>query len=169
MLLAAFIAGLVIAGAVEAKQQCSVSAGSHGYWSWRMIDGRKCWYEGKPMLSRAMLEWPAESAAQPDTRADAASVAPERRRPESQRAESERAESQRAESQRAESQRAESQRADSQRAESQRAESQRAESQRAESQRAESHGDPMDAQAYAPADSQTFEALWRDRIEGSRR
>jgi hypothetical protein len=123
ILLAGFIAGLVIAGAVEAKQQCSVSAGSQGYWSWRMIDGRKCWYEGKPMLSRAMLEWPAESAAQPD-KANIASVAPESRRSESQRA---------------------------------------------ESQRAESHGDPMDAQAYAPADSQTFEALWRDRIEGSRK
>jgi hypothetical protein len=122
ILLAAFIAGLFIAGAVEAKQQCSVSAGK-GYWSWRMIDGRKCWYEGKPMLSRAMLEWPAESAAHPDAKADTASVAPERRR---------------------------------------------AETQRSESQRAESHGDPMDAQAYAPADSQTFEALWRDRIEGSR-
>jgi hypothetical protein len=81
------------------------------------------------MLSRAMLEWPAESATQPDTKTDTASVAPERRHPESQRAES----------------------------------------QRAESQRAESHGDPMDAQAYAPTDSQTFEALWRDRIEGSRR
>jgi hypothetical protein len=123
ILLAAFIAGLFIAGAVEAKQQCSVSAGQ-GYWSWRMIDGRKCWYEGKPMLSKALLEWPAESAGQPDTKADTASVAPERHRPESQRS---------------------------------------------ESQRAESHGDPMDAQAYAPADSQTFEALWRDRIEGSRR
>jgi len=128
ILLAAFIAGLVIAGAVEAKQQCSVSAGQ-GYWSWRMIDGRKCWYEGKPMLSKAMLEWPAESAAQPDTKADTASVAPERRRPESQHAES----------------------------------------LHAESLHAESHGDPMDAQAYAPAVSPTFEALWRDRIEGSRR
>jgi hypothetical protein len=125
ILLAGFIAGLFIAGAVEAKQQCSVSAGSQGYWSWRMIDGRKCWYEGKPMLSRAMLEWPAESAAQPDT----VSVAPASRRSESQRSES----------------------------------------QRAESQRAESHGDPMDAQAYAPAISPTFEALWRDRIEGSRK
>jgi hypothetical protein len=129
ILLAAFIAGLFIAGAVEAKQQCSVSAASRGYWSWRMIDGRKCWYEGKPMLSRAMLEWPAESAAQADTKADTVSVAPASRRSESQRSES----------------------------------------QRAESQRAESHGDPMDAQAYAPADSQTFEALWRDRIEGSRK
>ena len=118
IVLAASIAALSIVGAAEAKQQCSVSAGK-GYWSWRMIDGRKCWYEGKPMLSKAMLEWPAESAAQPDTTADTASVAPERRRPESQRS--------------------------------------------------ESHGDPMDAQAYAPADSQTFEALWRDRIEGSRK
>jgi hypothetical protein len=134
ILLAGFIAGLAIAGAVEAKQQCSVSAGSQGYWSWRMIDGRKCWYEGKPMLSRAMLEWPAESAAQPDTKADTVSIAPASRRSESQRSES-----------------------------------QRAESQRTESQRAESHGDPMDAQAYAPAISPTFEALWRDRIEGSRK
>jgi len=123
IVLAASIAALSIVGAAEAKQQCSVSAGK-GYWSWRMIDDRKCWYEGKPMLSKAMLEWPAESAAQPDTKADTASVAPERRRPESQHA---------------------------------------------ESLHAESHGDPMDAQAYAPAVSPTFEALWRDRIEGSRR
>jgi hypothetical protein len=93
ILLAGFIAGLVIAGAVEAKQQCSVSAGSQGYWSWRMIDGRKCWYEGKPMLSRAMLEWPAESAAQTDTKADTASVAPASRRSESHGTESQRSES----------------------------------------------------------------------------
>jgi hypothetical protein len=129
ILLATFIAGLVIAGAVEAKQQCSVSAGKQGYWSWRMIDGRKCWYEGKPMLSKAMLGWPAESAAQPDIKADTANVA----------------------------------------AESHGVESQRLESRRLESQRLESHGDPMDAQAYAPAASLTFEALWRDRIEGSRK
>jgi hypothetical protein len=118
ILLAAFIAGLVIAGAVEAKQQCSVSASSQGYWSWRMIDGRKCWYEGKPMLSKAMLEWPAESAAQPETKTE---TAPE---------------------------------------------SHHTESHQTESHHTESHGDPMDAQAY---DSPTFEALWRDRIEGSRR
>jgi hypothetical protein len=36
----------------QAKQQCSAAMPSnpHGYWSWRLIDGRKCWYEGKPML-----------------------------------------------------------------------------------------------------------------------
>jgi hypothetical protein len=108
ILLAGFIAGLAIAGAVEAKQQCSVSAGSQGYWSWRMIDGRKCWYEGKPMLSRAMLEWPANATAQPDSNAELAS-APSARR------------------------------------------------------------DPMNAQARELDDSNTFDALWRDRIEGSRR
>ena len=29
-----------------------------GHWSYRLIDGRKCWYEGKPGLSKSMLEWP---------------------------------------------------------------------------------------------------------------
>lgn len=50
-----------------AKQQCSASvpAGAPGYWSWRMIDGRKCWYEGKPMLSKSSLEWPARPAVKP--------------------------------------------------------------------------------------------------------
>jgi hypothetical protein len=43
----------------QAKQQCKAASGSGGYWSWRMIDGRKCWYEGKPMLSKSLLEWPA--------------------------------------------------------------------------------------------------------------
>jgi hypothetical protein len=53
---------------VQAKQQCSAAMPSnpHGrWWSYRLIDGRKCWYEGKPMLSQALLEWPKEASAQP--------------------------------------------------------------------------------------------------------
>ena len=52
----------------SAKQQCSASvpSGAKGYWSWRMIDDRKCWYEGKPMLSKSSLEWPAGSAVKPE-------------------------------------------------------------------------------------------------------
>ena len=55
--------------AAFAKQQCSASmpSNSHGYWSWRLIDGRKCWYEGKPMLAKSSLEWSAQTAAQPDS------------------------------------------------------------------------------------------------------
>jgi len=37
------------------------------WWSYRLIDGRKCWYEGKPMLSKSSLEWPKEASAQPDS------------------------------------------------------------------------------------------------------
>ncbi len=44
-------------------QQCSVAMPSHprGHWSYRLIDGRKCWYEGKPMLSKSLLQWPAQA------------------------------------------------------------------------------------------------------------
>jgi hypothetical protein len=94
----------------EAKQKCSAAMPSnlHGYWSWRLIDGRKCWYEGKPMLSKSLLEWPTHASAQP-THASAqpnsdrepASVPPEK------------------------------------------------------------PGNPLDSQAWAPDDSDTFEARWR--------
>jgi hypothetical protein len=36
---------------------CQASAGSGAYWAWRMIDGRKCWYEGKPGMSKDNLRW----------------------------------------------------------------------------------------------------------------
>jgi hypothetical protein len=52
----------------EAKQQCSAAmpSSSHGkWWSYRLIDGRKCWYEGKPGLSKALLEWPKTASAEP--------------------------------------------------------------------------------------------------------
>jgi hypothetical protein len=33
-----------------------------GHWSYRIIDGRKCWYAGKAMISKSMLRWPAAKA-----------------------------------------------------------------------------------------------------------
>ena len=64
----------------QAKQQCSAALPSnpHGYWSWRLIDGRKCWYEGKPMLSKSSLEWPALASAQPDSNGEIASALTEK-------------------------------------------------------------------------------------------
>ena len=66
--LAASIAAL-LSGApnLQAKQQCSAempSISNGRWWSYRLIDGRKCWYEGKPMLSKALLEWPKEASSQ---------------------------------------------------------------------------------------------------------
>ena len=47
-------------------KQCSSDRPSNArtYWSYRLIDGRKCWYEGKPMLSKSLLQWPAAQTAQ---------------------------------------------------------------------------------------------------------
>src|SRR5246127_2360159 len=64
----------------QAKQQCSAAmpSNSHGYWSWRLIDGRRCWYEGKPMLSKSSLEWPALASAQLDSNGEIASALTEK-------------------------------------------------------------------------------------------
>jgi hypothetical protein len=64
---AACIAALVPTGGANAKAvECSVARPSHpqGYWSWRLIDGRKCWYPGKTMISKSLLQWPAKASVQ---------------------------------------------------------------------------------------------------------
>src|SRR6476646_5458318 len=71
--LAVWIATLLPVGmpTAQAKQQCGATKPSnqHGrWWSYRLIDGRKCWYEGKPMLSKALLEWPKEASADAQAR-----------------------------------------------------------------------------------------------------
>src|SRR5580693_3302971 len=64
----------------RAKQECMTAMPSnpHGYWSWRLIDGRKCWYEGKPMLSKSALEWPALASAPPDSNVEIGNALTER-------------------------------------------------------------------------------------------
>jgi hypothetical protein len=105
IVLAACIATLSSIGTAtaQAKQACSAAmpSNSRGYWSWRLIDGRQCWYEGKPMVSKSLLEWPAQASAQPNSDGEPASVLPE------------------------------------------------------------PSGNPLDAQAWAPNDSDTFEMRWR--------
>jgi hypothetical protein len=53
----------------EAKQ-CSTERppNARSYWSYRLIDGRKCWYEGKQLLSKSLLHWPAARTAQANLR-----------------------------------------------------------------------------------------------------
>jgi hypothetical protein len=67
----------------QAKQQCSAAMPSNPkghWWSYRLIDGRKCWYEGKPGLSKSLLEWPKEVSAQPASDEEIASTVPEKPR-----------------------------------------------------------------------------------------
>jgi hypothetical protein len=30
-----------------------------GYWGWRLVEGRKCWYAGRARMSPMQLRWPA--------------------------------------------------------------------------------------------------------------
>lgn len=59
---------------VHAKQQCGAAMPPNPqgqWWSYRLIDGRKCWYAGKPMLSKSLLEWPIEGSSEPGSRGEA--------------------------------------------------------------------------------------------------
>jgi hypothetical protein len=38
-----------------------VPAIKSGHWYYRIIDGRKCWYQGKAMLPKSSLFWPTSS------------------------------------------------------------------------------------------------------------
>jgi hypothetical protein len=49
-----------VAQAKAPIKECSASPGkTQGHWSWRLIDGRKCWYAGKAVIAKASLRWPA--------------------------------------------------------------------------------------------------------------
>jgi hypothetical protein len=67
----------------QAGQRCSAAMPSTPqghWWSYRLIDGRKCWYEGKPGLSKSLLEWPAAVSAPPASGEEVASTVPEKAR-----------------------------------------------------------------------------------------
>jgi len=65
---------LSVSSHAEERIACSpeVPAARKGHWYYRIIDGRKCWYDGKPMLPKAQLYWPDLSAAEgePPTRSN---------------------------------------------------------------------------------------------------
>ncbi len=77
--LAAFLTALssIEVSIAQAKQQCSAAMPSNPqghWWSYRLIDGRKCWYEGRPGLSKSLLEWPGEVSAPPASGEEVAST-----------------------------------------------------------------------------------------------
>ena len=57
--------GMLTAQAKAQIRECSASPSkTQGHWSWRQIDGRKCWYAGKTMISKSLLQWPAKVSVQ---------------------------------------------------------------------------------------------------------
>src|SRR5438105_6793433 len=84
VLLVACMAALAPVGAANAKaMECSVARPSNatGYWSWRLIDGRKCWYAGKTMISKSLLKWPSTASEEETAAAKPGPVTVERMTP----------------------------------------------------------------------------------------
>jgi hypothetical protein len=50
------------ANSVECKAE--LPAARTGHWSWRNIDGKRCWYPGRAGMDKAGLQWP-RSAPKP--------------------------------------------------------------------------------------------------------
>lgn len=64
--IAGFLAVAFMFSAMPAQaKQCSAERppNARTYWSYRLIDGRKCWYEGKPMLAKSELHWPTSRSS----------------------------------------------------------------------------------------------------------
>ena len=65
------------APAAQIKEcRATVPARAQGHWSWRLIDGRKCWYAGKTVIPKSALRWPATTPAQAKAQEKAPVVAP---------------------------------------------------------------------------------------------
>jgi hypothetical protein len=60
-------------------KECIAAPSSKGHWSWRRIDGRKCWYAGKAQISKSLLRWPAAAPAQAKAAVPPVSIVTEKR------------------------------------------------------------------------------------------
>jgi len=60
---------LPISAPAAQTRECraAVPSSASGHWSWRLVDGRKCWYSGKTVIARSSLRWPAVAQAKAKT------------------------------------------------------------------------------------------------------
>jgi len=144
----------------QAKQQCraEIPSSKHSYWSYRLIDGRKCWYEGKPMLSKDLLEWPREESGR-EARQEPKAALKREPKPEA-KPEPKQTLRQEAKQEAPETLSEE----DAFAPPAFRAKSD-VKSDAKPDRVAEKARNPLDAQAWAPQDGDTFEAIWRARIQ----
>ena len=61
----AVMVAVVWATSEAAAIECAAEAQSRtAYWSWRIIDGKRCWYPGRPGMSKANLHWRTATVGQ---------------------------------------------------------------------------------------------------------
>src|SRR6476646_7531638 len=55
------VALLLISSGASATE-CQSSPGHDGkWWSWRIVDSKRCWYQGRPGRSKDLLQWAKQS------------------------------------------------------------------------------------------------------------
>jgi hypothetical protein len=59
----ALSSGMTAASALECRAE--LPPAPKEYWSWRIIDGQRCWYPGRPGMSKEMLWWPRQAEQRP--------------------------------------------------------------------------------------------------------
>ena len=63
---------------IECKAE--IPSAAKEYWSWRLIDGKRCWYPGRPGMDKTNLTWapsgPARPAGEDDRLEDVRNFAP---------------------------------------------------------------------------------------------
>jgi hypothetical protein len=72
-----------LTGSVSAAHavECLSEKGAGYPWAWREIDGKRCWYKGKPGMDKKLLRWAESTSASAASKASAtpkASAAPKR-------------------------------------------------------------------------------------------
>jgi hypothetical protein len=90
--LSLMLAGLLLApfgttayGALECS--ATAPAKSSGHWSWRNVDGKRCWYPGRPGMAKTNLRWTQSSPptlARGDDEQSASPMASQRGQPRRQ-------------------------------------------------------------------------------------
>ncbi len=63
-----------LTGSVSAAHgvECQSEKGAGYPWAWREIDGKRCWYKGKPGMDKKLLSWAANTNAPAASKASAA-------------------------------------------------------------------------------------------------
>jgi hypothetical protein len=61
LLLLVMVLAIMLFAATRAQAaECQSRPGDKSYWSYRIIDGERCWYKGHRVIPKSSLHWPEE-------------------------------------------------------------------------------------------------------------
>jgi hypothetical protein len=63
IILALLVLGMSMYSAESKQCFAEMPSDTAHHWSYRLIDGRKCWYEGENNFPKALLQWPEQTKA----------------------------------------------------------------------------------------------------------